>query len=188
MATGETSASEAAPPRPLPPNAVHLVRTALQSHMTLSQMADQKANMVIGAAFVVFTLAVGQTRTGTMMLPIAILASGAFLAAICAILAVLPKVTRPGEAARATVGEADNLLFFGVFTRLEENEFIDRVIARLATDESTYRTMLRDIYQNGQVLERKKYRWLSYAYRAFLIGLLGSFVAFALELISGWRM
>ena len=56
--------------RSFPPSAVHLVRTVLQSNMTLSQMADQKANMMMGAAFVVFTLAVGQAR-GVCLLTLA---------------------------------------------------------------------------------------------------------------------
>lgn len=162
----------------LTPNAIHLVRTSMQNQMTLSQMADQKANMMMGASFVVFTLAVGQTQMGAMLLPITILACGAFVAAICAILCVLPRVTRAGEAG----GGDDNLLFFGVFTGMGEQEFSDRVIAAMETDESTYRTMLRDIYQNGLVLQRKKYRLLGYSYRAFLAGLGGSFVTFLFEL------
>lgn len=159
-------------------NAVHLVRTSMQNQMTLSQMADQKANMVTGASLVVFTLALGQAHAGTMLLPIAILACGAFVAAICAILCVLPKVTKAGEAGT----DADNLLFFGVFTHMSEQDFTDRVIAAMETDESTYRAMLRDIYQNGQVLHRKKYRLLGLAYRAFLAGLVGSFAVFLFEL------
>ncbi len=165
-------------------NAVHLVRTTMQSTLTLSQMADQKANMVMGASFVVFTLAVGQARAGTMLLPITILASGAFVAAVCAILCVLPKVTKPGEAGKVP-GDSDNLLFFGIFSHMSEQEFVDRLLATMATDEGTYRAMLRDIHQNGQVLARKKYRYLGYAYRAFLAGLVGSFAAFLFELLSG---
>jgi hypothetical protein len=38
--------------------------------------------------------------------------------------------------------------------------------------------MLHDLYQNGVVLERKKYRLLGYAYRVFLAGLCASFLAF----------
>jgi hypothetical protein len=167
--------------RPLAPNAVHLVRTVTGSTLQLSQMADQKANMVMGASFVVFTLAVGQSRAGTMLLPVAILAGGAFVAAVCAILAVLPKVTH----ANGPVGDDANILFFGVFTSLSEDEFIDRVVARLDDDESAYRLMLRDIYQNGQVLQRKKYRFLGLAYRAFLTGICLSFLAFLAELAVG---
>lgn len=167
--------------RPLAPNAVHLVRTSMACNLQLSQMADQKANMVMGAAFVVFTLSVGQLRTGTMLLPVAILAAGAFVAAVFAILSVLPKVTHVD----GPIGDDANILFFGVFTSLTEEAFIDRVVDRLDDDEKIYRTMLRDIYQNGQVLQAKKYRYLGYAYRAFLTGLCLSLIACIVELATG---
>lgn len=167
--------------RPLVPNAIHLVRTSLAANLQLSQMADQKANMLMGASFVVFTLAVGQLRTGRMVVPIAILATGAFLAATFAILSVLPKVTN----IKGPVGDDANILFFGIFTSVSESEFADRIVAKLDDDEALYRVMLRDIYQNGQVLQHKKYKYLGYAYRIFLTGLVLSFAAFAVELVLG---
>lgn len=45
-------------------NAVHMMRTTKIMTLQLSQMADQKANILMGATFVVFTLAVGQTTAG----------------------------------------------------------------------------------------------------------------------------
>ena len=45
--------------------------------------------------------------------------------------------------------------------------------------------MLRDIYQNGQVLQHKKYKYLGYAYRIFLTGLVLSFATFAVEMAVG---
>ena len=49
-------------------------------------------------------------------------------------------------------------------------------------DLKTYEMMARDLYQNGQVLKRKKYRLLGHAYRVFLIGLVLSFAAFVWEM------
>lgn len=164
--------------RPVP-NAVHLIRTAVTTHMQLSQMADQKANMLIGASMVIFTLCIGQLRARRLMAPIAILAVAVFLAAICAIMAVLPSVSRVGDGA---VGEGDNLLFFGIFSVLDEKDFTDRVMNLVTDDASLCRTMLRDLHQNGRVLQRRKYRWLGYAYRLFLVGVIASFVALAVEL------
>lgn len=165
------------------PNAIHLLRTAVQTNMQLSQMADQKANMLIGASMVIFTLSVAQLRAGRLMMPVAVLAVGVFLAAVCAIVAVLPNVAR----ARGSVGDGDNLLFFGVFTSLSETEFSERMMALVADDDALCRAMLRDMYQNGQVLQRRKYRWLGYAYRLFLTGVVCSFVALAVDLALGWR-
>ena len=75
----DSEKSGAAPDRPaisFPPNAVHLVRTNQQITMQLSQMADQKASILMGATFVVFTLAVGQARVGAgaFALPLTVLA------------------------------------------------------------------------------------------------------------------
>jgi len=47
--------------------------------------------------------------------------------------------------------------------------------------------MLRDMYQNGQVLQRRKYRWLGYAYRLFLAGVVISFATLVADLAWGWR-
>ncbi|WP_176596265.1 MULTISPECIES: Pycsar system effector family protein [Sphingobium] len=165
------------------PNAIHLLRTAVQTNMQLSQMADQKANMLIGASMVIFTLCVAQLRSGALVWPVAALAVGVFLAATCAILAVLPSVSQ----SRGGVGDGDNLLFFGIFTSLSEAEFSDRMMALVSDDDALYRAMLRDMYQNGQVLQRRKYRWLGYAYRLFLTGVVMSFAALVVDLGLGWR-
>lgn len=162
------------------PNAVHLVRTVTNANITLSQMADQKASLLMGATFVVFTIAIGQASRGPVPLSLEILAGFAFLSALLAVAAVLPAV-RPRDRPGSSGG---NLLFFGVFARMSEEEFIDAVLPRLASEEQMYRTMLRDIYQNGQVLHRKKYRFLGYAYWTFLTGLTATFVSFVLERLA----
>ena len=160
-----------------PPNAVHMMRTTQLAHLQLSAMADQKASILMGASFVIFTITVGQARGAAAPLPLLILGGFAFLSAICAVMAVLPSIsTRRSKAPL-------NLLFFGSFTDLGEEEYVDRVTARLASDDSIYRTMAHDIYQNGCVLRHKKYRMLSWAYRIFLLGLIASAAAFVVQAV-----
>ena len=157
-----------------PVNAAHLVRTTQLAQLQLSAMADQKASILMGAAFVIFTITIGRADGSAVPLPLLILGAAAFFSAVFAVLAVLP-VTRYRKVS------APNLLFFGSFTQLGEEEYLDRLTERLRADDSIYRTMARDIYQNGQVLARKKYRYLGYAYRIFLVGLTASFIAFLIE-------
>lgn len=157
-----------------PPNAVHLTRTAVLAQMQLSAMADQKASILMGASFVIFTIAVSQSDGGRAPLPLLILGGAAFLSALCAVAAVLPAVRYRKRAPL-------NLMFFGSFTQLEEEEYIERLVERLGSDDSIYRTMARDIYQNGTVLAHKKYKLLGWAYRIFLVGLTASLVAFVVE-------
>lgn len=162
--------------RSFPPNAVHLMRTTQLAQMQLSAMADTKASILMGATFVIFTITIGQVRDGGAPLPLLILGGAAFFSAIFAILAVAPKVGGGGGG-----GDAGNILFFGVFTRMEEEEFVEAVTARLATEDSIYRTMARDIYQNGLVLQKKKYRMLACAYWAFVAGLIASCAAYVVQ-------
>ena len=157
-----------------PPNAVHLVRTVQQSHVQLSAMADQKASILMAATFVIFTITIGQSRGSMVPIPLLILGASAFFSAVCAVLAVLP-------ATRYKRAGGVNLLFFGSFTQLEEDDYLEQLTGRLRSEDAIYRTMARDIYQNGIVLARKKYRLLGYAYRIFLAGLIASFIAFIVQ-------
>ncbi|MGB3847660.1 hypothetical protein EAO27_14435 [Sphingopyxis sp. YF1] len=184
----ETKATVPPPAISFPPNAVHLVRTNQQLTMNLSQMADQKASILMGATFVVFTLAIGQARAGAgaLAVPLAILATFSFLSALLAISAVLPRVGKAPPIVYRDGKDHSNILFFGRFAQMEEQEFIDAVKARLRTEEDLYETMLRDTYQNGIVLARRKYRYLAYAYRLFVIGLTLTFIAFAVEMAMLW--
>ena len=165
--------------RKWPDDAVYALRTTQQHHVQLSLMADHKANMLIGATFIVFTLAIGQSRMGNLSLPLIALAISAFAAAALAALAVMP-ATAPRR------DNPPNMLFFGGFNQMTEDEFVERLLAEeFKNQESVYRTMLRDIYQMGIVLGRKKYRYLGWAYRVFLAGLTLTFLLYLIEQFSG---
>jgi hypothetical protein len=162
---------ESAPPADASPNAIHLVRTVQQVQYQLSQMADQKASILMGATFVVFTITIGQAKGGAMpSVPLMVLGGFSFLAAVLAILAVLP-ATGPQKGKH-------NLLFFGSFSRMSQEDYLDQFLASLDDDAAIFRAMATDIYQNGRVLGRKKYRLLGYGYRVFLAGLTASMLTF----------
>lgn len=179
----QSETPKAAPSLPSPSgysnHAIHLVRTAQQINLALSQMADQKASILMGATFLVFTIAVGQARGGTLPVSLAVLALFAFISAMCAVFAVLPSVSSPASA-RLNDG-VPNKLFFGYFTHMDEGEWAESILDELHADETVFRTMLHDIYQNGQVLQRKKYKYLAYAYKSFMAGLVLTVITFALE-------
>jgi hypothetical protein len=177
--TGVTDQQAEAPPEYVQ-NAYHMVRTALQANLTLSQMADQKASILMGATFVVFTLSVGQASKGPVPLALVVLGAAALVSALFTITALMPSVAAP----KGEVTEGANLLFFSVYAKLTEEEFIARVLPLLTSDEAIWRAMLRDMHQNGLVLARKKYRLLGYAYRSFLVGLVLTVVVFVAERVA----
>ncbi|WP_084356085.1 Pycsar system effector family protein [Novosphingobium lentum] len=160
-------------------HAIHLVRTSQQINLTLSQMADAKASILMGATFLVFTISVGQAKNGSMPWSLMVLAMFAFASALSAVFAVLPSISTPGK--HNPGGDNPNKLFFGYFTHMDEREWIDDVIGELRADETVFRTMLHDIYQNGQVLQRKKYKFLAIAYKIFMVGLCLTVTTFIIE-------
>lgn len=171
-------------PSPLSPSgysnhAIHLVRTAQSINLALSQMADSKASILMGATFVVFTITVGQAKNGHLPAAMLVLAAFAFASAMCAVMAVLPSIGLPSPASQ--INARPNKLFFGTFTAMDEDEWTESVLADLRADETVFRTMLHDMYQNGQVLQHKKYRYLGYAYRLFMAGLTLTVVVFIAE-------
>jgi hypothetical protein len=176
-------APKAAPSMPSPSgysnHAIHLVRTSQQVNLALSQMADTKASILMGATFLVFTISVGQATNGTMPIALGVLALFAFISAMCAVFAVLPSVSTP-TSAKLNDGKP-NKLFFGFFTHMDEQEWIDSILHELHADETIFRTMLHDVYQNGQVLQRKKYKFLAYAYKSFMTGLCLTAITFVVE-------
>ncbi len=163
-------------------HAIHLVRTTQQINLSLSQMADAKASILMGATFLVFTIAVGQARNGSMPWSLGVLAIFAFISAMFAVFAVLPSVSGP-KAVALNDGKP-NKLFFGYFTHMDEDIWTDSILSELHADETVFRTMLHDIYQNGQVLQRKKYKYLAYAYKSFMVGLCLTGVTFLIEHVS----
>src|SRR5436190_13881166 len=123
---------------------VHLLRTTQQVQYQLSQMADQKASMLLGITFVIFTISVGQAKLGHPEPALLILAATAFLAAFLTVLAVLPSV-KPGP----KPDSIRNILFFGSFTQLPEDEYVDRLLNIVRDSRTGYEAFAHDIYQNG---------------------------------------
>ncbi len=161
-------------------NAIYLARTAQINTLTLSQMADQKASILIGTTFVVFSLVVTKLIGSELTLPILCLSVTAFISSFCAVYAVLPS-----NAGAAPMEGSSNVLFFGTFANLEEQEWQEKLLNDFRDDEAVLRIMLRDVHQNGRILYRRKYRFLSYAYRVFLGGLAITMLAYFAEMIFG---
>jgi hypothetical protein len=162
------------------PKEVHnMLVTAQAAHVELSAMADSKASILMGAAFVVFSLTLGQMQASAISPALLVLGAFSFAATVLSVLAVLPEIGGKTKAGKA------NVLFFGNFARIDEQEFIDTVVGAMRSEEATYRMMARDLHQNGSVLQRHKYRYLAYAYRTFLVGVVATAVAFVGQTLAG---
>lgn len=182
-APADAQVSDLTPPRVFSENAIHMIRTAQINTLTLSQMADQKASILMGATFLVFSLSITRSLTGEMQNSLLLLALFSFLSSVCAVIAVVPSIGKPSST-KATRDFKPNRLFFGHFTSIDEPEWADSLLDDMVQDETVLRLMMHDLYQNGCVLQRRKYWFLALAYRIFIVGLFVTLLVFALEFMQ----
>ncbi|HUR80067.1 MAG TPA: Pycsar system effector family protein [Thermoanaerobaculia bacterium] len=157
-----------------------MLRTAQQHHVQLSAMADTKASILITISSIVLTIALSRADQPQLKPALTTLAAASLLSLLLAIVAVLP-VVAPRRIRKGNVRR--NLLFFGHFGMLSEDEYLREIAPMLQSDELLYEAILRDIYGNGAYLYRKKYRFLRFAYVALLAGFI---IATAVEVWVVW--
>lgn len=145
--------------------AVEFLRVVQQHHIQLSSMADFKANVLLGASFLIFSTSLKEAHDGHPSLAVILLMTTAFIAATLVVLAMLPATSKTND-------PSPNLLFFGAFARMSEPEFQSRMGDLLLDEAKLYRAMIHDIYQLGRVLAVKKYKRLGQAYQVFFYGLM----------------
>ena len=149
-------------------DAVKLLRTVQQHHAHLNALADQKANTMVGACFVVLAILIGQMKMAGFSVPWMMLTGTTLVAALFSVMAVMPR----GVNEHINPGAMNfNVLFFGHFSNLSADEFMTRMEAIIAADDNIHRAMIMDIYWMGKLLHGKKYRYLAWSYRIFLGGL-----------------
>lgn len=152
------------PPRAFDNAIATFFRTVQTHHVALSQMADQKANVLIATSFVVISIIFHEAAQSGFTPVLGVLAATCFSASLLAAMAILPRAKKTRDA-------VPNPLFFGTFATLTREEFHHKIDQILTNDQAIIHAMAEDIFQLGNVLHRHKYRYLRYAYRAFLGGL-----------------
>lgn len=153
-----------------------MLRTAQQHHVMLGMIADQKANIVLGT-FLIFI-----TVTQTMLenhsqysMAMWILSVFFTISAIFALLVITPRFRNP----KPPSGKPTNLLFFGSFSVLDQDEYVNALRDSLQDNEQARTLIMRDIYQIGKVLD-KKYVNLRFSYLSLGTGIIASTISFIL--------
>lgn len=161
--------------------AIYMLRNVQQHHVQLSAMADLKASIVITAASIVLSIAVGFS-VDEIRPSLLVLSGFMAVALVLAILAALPKV-RPKHEIGPELPAGFNLLFFGHYVSLDLERYVAEMAPLLENQKSLARAQLQDIYEMGVYLERDKYRFLRYAFVVFVAGLLAAGIVEVASLI-----
>jgi len=151
-----------------------MLRTVQQHHVQLSMMADQKANILMGASFLILTITLSHFRTNGFSPGLLVLSIFTLLSAGFSLLAVMPSI--PKKKFCSVNSPNFNPLFFSFFTNLELDEYTKHMREIISDDTKIYETFIKDTYQLGKILQKKKYRLLGYSYRIFLLGMVLSFI------------
>ncbi len=154
---------------------IYVLRTTQQHHVMLGMMADQKANIILGAFLIFITVTQSVLEKYNMYnAPIWTLSAFFTLSAIFALLVIAPRF----RSINPKSARPSNLLFFGSFSILSQDEYIQTMKDNLQNNEQARLLIMKDIYQIGKVLD-KKYTNLRFSYISLGLGIIISTIVFA---------
>lgn len=164
-----------------------LFRVTLKNHITLSDIADTKANILLSVNAIIISLALSNlipkldNPSNTYLIyPTVIFVIFSVISMVLAVLATRPNVTS-GEFSKKDVEEKKvNLLFFGNFHKMKLDEYEWAINELVKDKEYIYSSLTKDLYFLGLVLNRK-YKLLRWTYTIFMIGMIISVIAFAIS-------
>tara|TARA_R110001606_G_scaffold374294_1_gene532079 strand:- start:9268 stop:10476 length:1209 start_codon:yes stop_codon:yes gene_type:complete len=163
-----------------------MFRVALKNHMTLSNIADTKANILLSVNAIIVSLALStllpkldNPNNHYLIVPAVIFIIFTVASIILSILATRPNVTQGKFTKEDVANKKVNLLFFGNFHQMKLNEFEWGILEMMHDRDYLYNSLTKDLYFLGLVLN-KKYKILRITYTVFMIGIIVSVLAFAI--------
>ncbi len=163
-----------------------LFRVTLKNHITLSDIADTKANILLSVNAIIISLALSNLipkldnpSNDYLLYPTVIFIIFSVVSMVLAVLATRPNVTS-GEFTKEDVNNKKvNLLFFGNFHKMKLEEYEWAINELVKDKEYIYSSLTKDLYFLGLVLNRK-YNILRWTYTIFMIGMVVSVIAFGI--------
>jgi len=162
----------------------NILRVNHGNQMRLGLMADQKANIMITVASIVFSITIANLDNEVMKWPLLTFVVGSFFSLLFAIFAIIPSTDYPKKKGSKEIDRESplfNPLFFGHFAHLSIEEYKEDYAETLMTDDKVYDAMAGDIYGQGKVLALGKYKYLKWSYSSFLWGMVGAITVFIVQ-------
>jgi predicted metal-dependent HD superfamily phosphohydrolase len=161
-----------------------MLRLTSENHLKLSDMADNKANILISVnaiiISIILTVLLRQLEYEPYLtVPSIIFLSVSVATIVISILATRPKISGGTFTNQDIMDKRTNLLFFGNFHRASFEEYNIAMRNMMVDTDYLYGSLIKDIYHLGTVLGRK-YKLIRLAYNIFMIGIVISVIAFAL--------
>lgn len=163
-----------------------MFRTAYRTHVNLSSIADNKANIMLSINAIVISIVISSLvpnfdQNQKLIIPTAILILVCLVAMVYATLSTRPKITEGIFSREDIKNRKSNLLFFGNFYNMDLKDFEWGMEEMIMDPYFQYVSMTRDLYWLGKVLA-KKYTYLRICYNVFMYGLGVAVLSFAIAL------
>lgn len=164
-----------------------LFRVTLRNHLTLSDIADTKSNILLSVNAIILSVVLANLipkldnpTNYYLITPTAIFLLFTVATMVLAVIATRPNVTR-GKFTKDDVDQKRvNLLFFGNFHQMKLEEYEWAIQELIKDKDYVYSSLTKDLYFLGLVLNRK-YKILRWTYTIFIIGIIISVFAFWLS-------
>jgi predicted metal-dependent HD superfamily phosphohydrolase len=163
-----------------------MFRVALRNHITLSDIADTKANILLSVNAIIISMSfstlipkLDNESNSYLIIPSIIFIFFTVICMILSILATRPNVTQGKFTKEDVVNKKVNLLFFGNFHKMKLDDFEWGIKEMMQDRDYLYGSLTKDLYFLGLVLNRK-YNLLRLTYTVFMIGIIMSVIAFSL--------
>jgi len=162
-----------------------MFRVALRNHITLSDIADTKANILLSVNAIIISLVLSNLVSKLdnpsnyyLVWPTAVFALFTVASIVLSVLATRPNVTQGKFTKDDVANKKVNLLFFGNFHKMKLDEFEWAMHEMMQDRDYLYSSLTKDLYFLGLVLNRK-YNLLRLTYTVFMIGIIVSVICFA---------
>ena len=161
-----------------------MYRTTYRTHISLSSIADNKANIMLSINAIIISIIISNLvpkfgDNPKLIIPTIILLIVCLSALSLAILATRPKITTGKVTMEDIKMRRSNLMFFGNFHEMPLQDFHYGMMEMITDTDFLYSTLTRDLYFLGIVLA-KKYKLLHWCYGVFMYGLIAAVTVFAI--------
>jgi len=165
-----------------------MFRITSSNNQRLSDMADNKAQLLITVNSIILSLIVSLVLrrledNAFLIVPTFILLMVSLSTIIFSILATRPSIPDGVFTDNDLERKKVNLLFFGNFYKMALNDYSKGMIRVMNDNEFLYGTLITDVYSQGVVLGRK-YKLIRIAYNIFMFGLIAAVVAYVASYIA----
>ncbi len=164
-----------------------LFRITLKNHLTLSDIADTKANILLSVNAIIISMALSNLipkfdnpANAFLIFPTILFIAFSVASMILSVIATRPSITSGTFTKEDIRNKKVNILFFGNFHKMNLAEFEDGINEVMNDKDYLYSSMSKDLYFLGQVLA-KKYKILRLTFTVFMIGIILSVIAFAIS-------